>query len=202
MPQACAEGFVRHYFAQFGLIFKTDLERRIFRVEGAARTPDQGVALPDRGELQEDERRDDQQDAHDDDFDVARHHDEGRVADERHGQRAARARNQHAVAGRGGDQQQVYLHPRIAVIERRDRKDDHRKSHRAAEVGGVAEEREIPDPAVDDVRRASAENEQPVVFGGVEAEELLDAGFAHGDQRQTGDVHAVVNCCAPTIIQT
>ena len=102
MPQACAEGFVRHYFAQFGLIFKTDLERRIFRVEGAARTPDQGVALPDRGELQEDERRDDQQDAHDDDFDVARHHDEGRVADERHGQRAARARNQHAVAGRGG----------------------------------------------------------------------------------------------------
>ena len=46
-PKPCAEGFVRHYFAQFGLIFKTDLERRIFRVEGAARTPDQGVALPD-----------------------------------------------------------------------------------------------------------------------------------------------------------
>ena len=39
---------------------------------------------------------------------------------------------------------------------------------------------------MDDVRRASAENEQPVVFGGVEAEELLDAGFAHGDQRQDG----------------
>ena len=184
VPQAGAERFVAHQFTQFGLVFQAHLKRGVLRVESAARTPDDGVPLSDGGEFQEYESRQYQQDAGDDDLDVARHHDECRVADERHGQGAARSGNQHAVAGRCRHEQQVGFNPRVAVVERRDGEYDHRKSHRGPEVGGVAEEREIAHAAADDVRRSPSEHEQPVVLRGVEAYEFLDAGFRDGDQRQ------------------
>ena len=184
MSQSGAERLVSHQFAQFGLVCQAHLERGVVCVEGAAGTPDNAVSLPDGGEFQEYEGCDDQENTRADHLDVARHHDEGRVAHERYGQCAAGSRDQHAVACRGRHEQQVELHPRVAVVERRNREYDHRQPHRAAEIGRVAEEREVTHAAVDDVCRTAAQHEQPVVLRGVKAEEFLHAGFPDGDQCQ------------------
>ena len=156
VAQSRSERFSAHQFAQPGLVLQAHLERGVLGVEGAAGAADDGVALSDGREIEKDEGCRDQEDSRHDHPEVARERHEYGVPGERHGQRAARSRDQHAVARRGGHRQQINLHPRVAVVECGDREDHHRQPHAGAEIRGVAVEREVAHAGVDDVGRGAS----------------------------------------------